>query len=123
MKFEHGGDIRNLANIAGCSTGELLDFSANINPLGYPESLRRVLSRHLSEVVHYPDPQSLTLRKTSAAALSVSVEQVVCGNGSTELLYALPRALSVRKAIIPVPGYIDYTTAAVRAGIDITTII
>jgi cobyric acid synthase CobQ/L-threonine-O-3-phosphate decarboxylase len=123
MKFGHGGHVRNLASFAGCKAAELLDFSANINPLGPPDCLRQVIARHLSAVAHYPDPHCLDLRTAIASALSVPVEQVVCGNGSTELLFALPRALAVTRAVIPVPSYIDYTVAAVRAGLDITTIV
>lgn len=122
MKFEHGGHIRNLAGLAGCKAEKLLDFSANINPLGPPDCLRRVISRHLSFVAHYPDPHCLELRRAIGSALSVPPEQVVCGNGSTELLYALPRVLAVTRAVIPVPGYIDYIVAAVRAGLHVTTV-
>ncbi len=55
-KFGHGGDIRALALEAGCAVEELLDFSANINPLGPPDSLRQVVSSQLGQVSHYPDP-------------------------------------------------------------------
>ena len=123
MTFKHGGHIRNLASLAGCKAEELLDFSANINPLGPPGCLRRVISRHLSEVTHYPDPHCLNLRKAIASAFSVPAEEVICGNGSTELIYALPRALPVTRAIIPVPSYTDYAEAASKAGLGITTLL
>ena len=122
MKFGHGGHVRNLANRAGCKPEEILDFSASINPLGPPDCLRQVISRHLSVVAHYPDPHCLALRKAIASTFSVPAEKVVCGNGSTELLYALPRALAVTHAVIPVPGYVDYTVAATQARLNITTI-
>ncbi|NNJ84661.1 MAG: cobyric acid synthase, partial [Gammaproteobacteria bacterium] len=129
--FAHGGHIRNLADLAGCAADELLDFSANINPLGPPESLRRTISRHLESVTHYPDPHCRALREAIAAMHSITPEQVVCGNGSTELLYALPLAFShrlsatssvVNQAVIPVPSYLDYATAFTRAGLRITSI-
>jgi len=123
MTFKHGGHIRNLASLAGCKAEELLDFSANINPLGPPGCLRRVISRHLSEVTHYPDPHCLNLRKAIASAFSVPAKEVICGNGSTELIYALPRALPVTRAIIPVPSYTDYAEAASKAGLGITTLL
>ena len=122
MTFKHGGHVRGLANVAGCKAEELLDFSANINPLGAPDCLRRVISRRLCEVTHYPDPHCHDLRKAIASAFSIPAEQVVCGNGSTELLYALPHCLPVTRAVIPVPSYIDYAVAVARAGLAITTI-
>ncbi len=38
----HGGNLRALALRAGCRPEEILDFSASVNPLGPPESLRAV---------------------------------------------------------------------------------
>nr|VFK56960.1 MAG: adenosylcobyric acid synthase (glutamine-hydrolysing) [Candidatus Kentron sp. TUN]VFK64493.1 MAG: adenosylcobyric acid synthase (glutamine-hydrolysing) [Candidatus Kentron sp. TUN] len=126
MQFEHGGHVRNLARVAGCKVEELLDFSANINPLGPPDCLRQVISRHLGTLIHYPDPHCQALRKAIASEFSLPVTRVVCGNGSTEILYALPYAFSknlhITHAIIPVPSYIDYITAVTRAGLGITTI-
>jgi len=142
MTFEHGGHVRNLARLAECEPEELLDFSANINPLGPPDSLRQVISRHLGALTHYPDPHCQALREAIGAAFSLPATQVVCGNGSTEILYALPFVFSrasshpppspasspmpfpplLTRAVIPVPSYIDYTTAAARAGLSILTI-
>lgn len=84
MSFGHGGHIRRLAGLAGCKREELLDFSANINPLGPPDCLRRVIVRNLSTVVHYPDPHCLALRKALASKYGVPRECVVVGNGSTD---------------------------------------
>jgi len=120
--FAHGGDVRALARDLGCEVSDLLDFSANLNPLGPPECLRQVVSRHLSEVVHYPDPHCTALRETIAQVMSVAFGRVVCGNGSTELLFAVPAVLGVKRAIIPVPSYSDYATAALRAGLEVKQI-
>lgn len=119
MGFAHGGYVRALAAAAGCGVGELLDFSANMNPLGPPEGLRGVVAAHLGEVVHYPDPYCQALREAVAGRFGVGSAAVVAGNGSTELIYALPRALGVRRAVLPVPGYIDYGVAAERAGVAV----
>nr|VFK49110.1 MAG: L-threonine O-3-phosphate decarboxylase /adenosylcobyric acid synthase (glutamine-hydrolysing) [Candidatus Kentron sp. SD] len=138
MRFEHGGHVRDLSRLAGCEVGELLDFSANINPLGPPDGLRQVISRHIETLIHYPDPQCQRLREAIASVFSLPATQVVCGNGSTEILYALPHAFSrppsrifspatardhiVTRAVIPVPSYIDYRVAAARAGLGVTTV-
>jgi len=118
VTFGHGGHIRELASLAGCRAEELLDFSASINPLGPPGCLRQVIARNLGAIVHYPDPQCAELAEAIGRRFAVSPEQVVVGNGSTEILYALPRALGVARALIPVPGYIDYAAAAARGGLE-----
>jgi cobyric acid synthase CobQ/L-threonine-O-3-phosphate decarboxylase len=118
MICEHGGHLRRLASLAGCQVEDILDFSASINPLGPPDCLRRVIARNLGAVVHYPDPQCQELTEAIARRFAISPEQVVVGNGSTEILYALPRALDVARAVIPVPGYVDYAAAAARGGLE-----
>ena len=44
----HGGDIYE-GNIK-------LDFSANTNPFGMPEGVKRAVVRALENAAHYPDP-------------------------------------------------------------------
>ena len=122
MNSGHGGNVNILAQRAGLTPGELLDFSANINPLGPPENLRSLVNGCLSSVIHYPDPGAEGLVEALAAHHGIPAEQIVAGNGSTELFYALPRILGVARAVIPVPSYADYAAAAGREGLDIVTV-
>ncbi len=112
----HGGDVRRLAAMAGVGPQELLDFSANINPLGFPEGFQDLMIQRLQEVLHYPDPTASGVVAAIADRYGVPPEEIVVGNGSTELLYALPRALPRSRAVIPVPSYGDYAAAAALAG-------
>ena len=73
---------------------ELLDFSASINPLGPPRWLREVVLANLGAVEHYPDPECLRLVEAISARYGVAPERVVVGNGSAEIIAALPRVLS-----------------------------
>ena len=108
-----------MSNAAGMSLEELLDFSANINPLGFPEGFRSLISRKMKEVLHYPDPDCTGLIGAISARYGIPPEEIVLGNGSTELLYALPRALPKARAVIPVPSYADYATASELAGMTV----
>lgn len=112
MVEKHGGNLLKLARAAGRPPEEICDFSANINPLGPPESLRLVISSRISSLVHYPDPDCTELISTFAKRFSLQPDQLLAGNGSTELLYLLPRATNALRAVIPVPSYADYTAAA-----------
>ena len=112
----HGGNLRALAQRAGCRPEEILDFSASVNPLGPPESLRAVISRNIDALVHYPDPQSAELAEGLARKHRLPAGQVVVGNGSTELLFALAGTLDYARAVIPVPSYVDYAAAVRLAG-------
>ncbi len=116
MNDEHGGNIRKLALTAGRSPEDILDFSANINPLGPPEWLRPLISSQLSSIVHYPDPDCSLLKASIATCYGSREEGVLVGNGSTEIIHSLPRALPIHRALIPVPSYSDYANAVELAG-------
>ncbi len=120
--FEHGGDVRRLAQTMGRPERELLDFSANINPLGPPEWLRPLISSHLSMLQHYPDPHCCALVEAAAERYGVDRAEVIAGNGSTELLYLLARVAQKSHALIPVPSYGDYAKAAMQVGMKIQTL-
>lgn len=119
--FPHGGDLRQLALAAGCEPGDIVDFSASINPLGPPDWLRPVLASAVSDLVHYPDPRCSAFLAAASARHGAPVDQLLAGNGTSDLLFALARAakgLGYARAVIPVPGYADYRTACERAGLD-----
>ena len=55
LKSAHGGNTREAAELLGISPEQLLDFSANINPLGMPASLKRAIVDNLDCAERYPD--------------------------------------------------------------------
>jgi adenosylcobyric acid synthase len=120
--FEHGGDVRRLAAASGKSEYDILDFSANINPLGPPDWLRPLISSQIGMLQHYPDPHCTELVKAVAERYRVSPEEVIAGNGSTEILYLLARVAAKARALVPVPCYGDYIKAAAQAGMQVQTI-
>ena len=119
MTERHGGNITKLSAAAGKPAGGILDFSANINPLGPPEWLRPLISSLVSSLVHYPDPDCTDLIRAFSERFGVSADEILMGNGETELLYLLPRVLGKGRAVIPVPAYADYAAAAESAGMAV----
>jgi L-threonine-O-3-phosphate decarboxylase len=119
MAARHGGNLRELAARAGRDREEILDFSASINPLGPPDGLRPALARAIDRLVHYPDPYAAGLVEQYARHCGVPCEQVVAGNGSTEILFASARACAFDRAVVPVPSYADYATAVETAGREV----
>lgn len=119
MTEKHGGNIARLAEKAGRSPEDICDFSANINPLGPPQWLRPLISSRIGSLVHYPDPDCTDLIRTFAAYHGVAPDEVIAGNGSTELLYLLPRIVGALRAVIPVPSYADYAAAARLCGLAV----
>ena len=107
----HGGDVYHLARTLGVNLGDLLDFSANINPLGFPPGLTGAVQEALKEIVHYPDRRSLKLRAALAAYHHLTPEEILVGNGSTELIYLVARALRPRRGLIVTPAFSEYEHA------------
>jgi threonine-phosphate decarboxylase len=107
----HGGDVYHLARTLGLELSDLLDFSANINPLGFPSGINGAIQQALGEIVHYPDRRCLELRRELAAYHHLSPEQILLGNGSTELIYLVARALAPRQALIVAPAFSEYEHA------------
>ncbi len=117
--FGHGGNIHRLARERPPGSKALLDFSANINPLGPPTWLRALVNRRLSMLVHYPDPDCHDLVAAIGKRYRVPTSWVIPANGTTELLYLLPRLLQPRPVVLPVPSYIDYYQVFARNGFPI----
>ncbi|HAS82301.1 MAG TPA: threonine-phosphate decarboxylase [Verrucomicrobia bacterium] len=120
MVDAHGGNLQRLAAMVGTSPEALLDFSANINPLGQPDWLRQVISRHVSDLRHYPDPECRAFTEAVCNRYGVVADEVLTGNGTSELLYLLVRSCGMQRALIPVPCYSDYLRAAEQAGLPVT---
>ncbi len=115
----HGGDVVRLARERGIEPAAIIDFSANLNPLGPPDWLREVLSRAISELGHYPDPGCTSFLEALSRRFDVPSETLVAGNGTSELIFVLPRVLEKTRALIPSPAYIDYRRAAVQHGVQV----
>jgi cobyric acid synthase CobQ/L-threonine-O-3-phosphate decarboxylase len=120
--FEHGGNIHKMQRELAAENSKLLDFSANINPLGPPEWFRPLISSQLEYLLHYPDPENTLFIEAIAEHTGISMEHIVVGNGTTELLYAFMRALPSKRALIPVPSYVDYARAAEIAGMSVENV-
>ncbi len=110
LQLHHGGDIYSLLS-EGIRQEEILDFSASINPLGPPASVIEALRDSLKMLRHYPDPHARQLKKAIAEQYNIEPETVIPGNGSTELIYLIVRALRPEKALIPVPTFSEYERA------------
>ena len=108
----HGGDIYGTDIQKTVEEGkEILDFSANINPLGMPESVRQAVMTSLSAAEHYPDPECRKLKQALARHHGIRTESLICGNGGAELIYRLAYALRPKKALLTAPTFAEYEEA------------
>lgn len=112
----HGGNVHAAARELKRPISSLLDFSASINPLGPSPRAVRALKQSIALVCHYPDPDCTGLKTALASHLRLAATSIVVGNGSSELIQVLPRALNTRHALIVGPTYASYASAVQLAG-------
>lgn len=110
--IEHGGNIWQAKQEYGLETNQILDFSANINPLGFPKNLKRIISQNIERVKTYPDPECSTLKRELAKSIGLLPENLLIGNGSVELIYLIVKALSPKNILILIPTFSEYEKAA-----------
>ncbi|HIR13294.1 MAG TPA: aminotransferase class I/II-fold pyridoxal phosphate-dependent enzyme [Candidatus Choladousia intestinavium] len=111
MVHKHGG---NLYEHKGAE-----DFSANINFKGMPEKVKQAALASIEESVHYPDPECTELREALAEREGLKKEQILCGNGAAELMFALAFARKPKTALLPVPSFYEYQQALKAAGCEV----
>ena len=119
----HGGPA---ARALGITAESLLDFSANINPLGTPpEALRAAEEALFSGTPRYPDLRYPELREALAGYLGVPTGSVLPTNGGAEALFLAAAEAgnatgeTLGKALILEPTFSEYAAAAAAAGLQV----
>lgn len=81
----HGAiDFAELAEF-GIRPDEVIDFSVNSNPFGPAPSVVEAIQG--ARVERYPDKECLALRSAISGQIGVPEGQILCGNGSAELMW------------------------------------
>lgn len=104
----HGSDLEKIEQIYGIKKEEIVSFSANVNPLGVSPMLRSTLSNHIDAITTYPDREYTALRKCIADYVDTDYENIIMGNGSTELISLFIQIEHPKKALIIGPTYSEY---------------
>lgn len=109
---KHGGYFGNKET-------NIIDFSVNINPLGVPSSLINKLEKELSNLITYPEIDGKTAKEILGKYLNKKTEQIIFGNGATELIYLFARAIKAPKTLILQPTFTEYERAFKLSGSNI----
>jgi threonine-phosphate decarboxylase len=118
----HGGRALQFARERNIDHRDVLDFSANINPLGPSAKAIEAIKESLDLVNVYPDEFPLTLVRCLSDRLGIPVKTILPGNGATELLYFWLRTLRPRTAALLIPTFNEYRKALKSVGTEIETI-
>ena len=116
----HGGEVLDAADKSGLKREEILDFSSSVNPLGPSKKALEAAKNSFKEIPAYPDSNSNELRQAIASNFNkLNKNNIVVGNGSTELMYLFAEAFLKKgdTAIIPAPTFGEYESAVRRTGV------
>jgi L-threonine-O-3-phosphate decarboxylase len=111
-----------LAHHHGDRSGELagggaaLDFSVNLAPVQPPLSELSFSSISLDA---YPTMDGRSVRDFYAARFGLDPECVLATNGAIEGVYLAPRALGLKRVLIPQPSFFDYGRACRLASAEV----
>ena len=110
-KHIHGGDVYKY--------NHCLDFSANCNPLGTPQSVKQAIIDCVDDLGDYPRVGCGPLREAIASYEHTRKEYLICGNGAADLIFSLCRAQNPKKALLLAPTFAEYEQALVSMGCEI----
>jgi len=120
----HGAEILGSAEAIGLKPEAIIDFSSNVNPLGPSQKALEAAKKVFSQIAAYPDSNSNQLRQVIAKHFNVSKNNIVVGNGSTELMYLFAEAFLKQgdKVVMPAPTFGEYEGAVCKNG-EISTFV
>ena len=112
----HGSDLEKIEAVYGIKKEDIISFSANVNPLGVSFRLKETLTNHIDAITTYPDREYTSLRKCIADYVHTNYENIVVGNGSTELISLFIQITHPMKALIVGPTYSEYEREVAMGG-------
>ena len=115
----HGGNIEEIGRKYKINSKEIIDFSANINPLGLSKSVKKAMIEAIDKVERYPDITYYDLKNSISNFENISSENISLGNGAAEVIFNIVRAIRPKKALLPAPTFSEYEEAVLSIDGDI----
>ncbi|PXZ44800.1 MULTISPECIES: pyridoxal phosphate-dependent aminotransferase [Porphyromonadaceae] len=105
MIHGHGDDIYKAA-------GEIkANFSTNVWYETDINLLQSVILQQMDKILHYPEPDAGSFVEIVARHYGISSENVIAGNGATELFYLIAHAFTGANTCLPIPSFTEYEDA------------
>ena len=105
----HGSDIEKICEYYNLKKEDIINFGANVNPLGLSETVQKTLASHLNVLSSYPDRDYTSLRSVISGYCGIPADFILPGNGSSELISLLIEVCAPRHTLILGPTYSEYS--------------
>lgn len=112
----HGSDLEIIEKVYGVKKENIVSFSANVNPLGISPMLKATLAQRVDAIMSYPDREYSSLRRKIAEYVHTDMDNVIVGNGSTELISLFLQIKHSKHALIIGPTYSEYEREVTLGG-------
>lgn len=129
--FGHGGNLKEIQREFDLENNNIIDFSANINPIGMNENVTKAIAEGIHEIEKYPDITYFELREcicrfenenktklgnctenfVKSCEFILDKNDIILGNGAAEVLFNVVRAVNPREALIMAPTFSEYEEA------------
>lgn len=119
MSITHGANLFDLEEKLGLKKEEILDFSSNINPFGASNKAKRSVIEKIDQVSIYPDPEYHELRGAIGEYAECNMNNIVLGEGATELISSYINIINPKKALILYPSYSEYEKDLNKIGCEV----
>jgi len=120
-QHRHGGIARFDLNRFNLPERSILDFSVNLNPLGPPRIIGEQWKDMVDAITDYPTVEGEGVAVYYQRKFGISPNNFLAGNGSTEMIYLVPRVLGLGRVLVITPSYNDYSRASTLAGAEVAT--
>ncbi|MDT8880794.1 threonine-phosphate decarboxylase CobD [Halomonas saccharevitans] len=100
----------------------LIDFSANLNPLGPPPWLGDWLAGAAECLTRYPDPDDDRARRAIAEHEGVAPERVLVTAGGAEAIFLAAGLHAGGRALIVQPTFSEYARACAHYGLGVSSL-
>lgn len=117
--FGHGGNAKEISRKNNIDYEKIIDFSANINPLGISEKVKKRIIDNINVIEKYPDINYFELKNAISRFEKIRSEHIFLGNGAAEVLFNIIRAVNPKKTLIMAPTFSEYEEAVECIGKEV----
>ena len=101
VKYLHVGGFGMSPNQLRIEQYETVLYDANLNPLGIPASVKQSIANNIGSIIKYPDIYYANLKTAIADYAGTTLERIIMGNGSPDLLRLFAALLTPERRLWP----------------------
>ena len=96
----HGSDIEKICQYYSLKKEDIVNFGANVNPLGLSARVKDAIAANLDLLSSYPDREYTALRTIIAGYCGIPADFILPGSGSSELIALLIEVRAPRHTLV-----------------------